>query len=332
MQEFENKTVLVTGATGLIGYNLVKRLLEIKSVKVIATGRSIDRLNTAFASLNSDNRIKVLAFDISNKFELVEPIDYIFHAAGPMEGKVIQNTPIDVIQPNINGTINCLELLKDNEIKFKKRGRLILFSSVTVYSNITECDLEVKEDNTNIAECLSKPSSCYSESKRMSEVIAYSYIRQFESDVVIARLSTVYGDTIFHPDTAFFQFIKNGINREPIIMNTSGIGRRDNIYIDDAVQGLMIIAAKGCKGEAYNISSNGDMGNYASVDEIGDAILKITSGPDERVQFKDGGNNARKPGIRLNNNKLKGLGWSVTTSLEDGIKKTIESIESRGAK
>ena len=334
MSDLQNKIVLVTGATGLIGSNLVKHLMALGDVSVIASGRSKEKLEKAFRSYLDDKRFSIVAFDVSDKVEVIDmPIDYVFHAAGPMEGKVIQQTPMSVINPNIKGIINCLDLLIAQEKKWGKKGRLIVFSSVTVYANNTTADLVVTEEDTNITERLESIGAPYSQSKRMAEVIASAYVRQYNCDAVIARFSTVYGDTIYHPDTAFFQFVDKAISDEKIMMNISGIGRRDNIYVDDAIKGLVTIAVKGKTGEAYNISSNGDLGNFAAIDEIAQLILDEADDrkPPEgkrhnKVEYKDGGKNSRKPGLRLDNSKLKSLGWSVKTSLRDGIKTTIERI------
>ena len=338
MSELNNKTVLVTGATGLIGSNLVKRLMSFGDVSIIAAGRNKEKLKNAFAPFIKEDRFAIAAFDVSEPIQDIDqPLDYIFHAASPMEGKVIQQTPMNVINPNINGTINCLELLKKIEQKWGKKGRLVVFSSVTIYANITQEDLTVVESGTNITERLESIGAPYSQSKRMSEVITNAYIRQFGCDAVIARFSTVYGNTIYHPDTAFFQFIDKAISGENVVMNASGIGRRDNIYIDDAVKGLITIATKGQTGEAYNISSNGELGNFAAVDEIAQMILdeidnrkSLSDKYNYKVEYKDGGHNIRKPGLKLDNSKLKGLGWTVETSLKDGIKATIDNVVGQG--
>ncbi len=209
----------------------------------------------------------------------------------------------------------------------------MVFSSVTVYANNTSNDLTVKETDTNVTERLENIGAPYSQSKRMAEVITNAYVRQYNCDAIIVRFSTVYGDTIYHPDTAFFQFIDKAISNENILMNTSGIGRRDNIYIEDAVKGLIAAALRGNIGEAYNVSSNGDLDNYAAVDEIAQLILdNIDARKPQaerhhyKVEYRDGGGNSRKPGLLLDNRKLKTLGWSVETSLKEGISMTIDSI------
>ena len=322
----KNKTILLTGATGLIGSNLVDRLMDVEGIHVIAVGRNKEKLDNTFLKYLGNKKLTVIAHDMSKSLPSFDKdIDIIYHAAGPMEGNIIRNYPVDVVLPNINGIINCLDLLRKQKKDGKKNGRLVVFSSVTVYNNITNRDIDVCEEDTNISECLGSASISYSESKRMSEVIADSYTKQFDIDVVKARFSTVYGFTKNIPDTAFYEFIKKGINGEDIILNSDGTKRRDNIFIEDAITGLITITENGIKGEAYNISSNGELGNYASVDEIASKIVHFSNlsyGYNMKLRFK---NNigTRAVGLKLDNSKLKSLGWKITTSLDQGILKTM---------
>ena len=105
--------------------------------------------------------------------------------------------------------------------------------------------------------------------------------------------------------------------------------RRDNIYIDDAVSGLLRISQNGEAGEAYNISSNGDKGNFMAVDEIGELISDTaysSYGIKSKVIKPVDNPGGRRPGLRLDNNKLKSLGWSVKTDMKTGISKTLEML------
>lgn len=325
MNTYSRKTVLITGATGLIGNNLVDTFMHKGDVRVIALSRNYNKLMAEFGEYLENPMFKIIAQDISVPLVIEEPIDYIFHAAGSMEGKVIKNCPVDVIKPNILGTINCLEFLKKQKEDNGLSGRMILFSSVTVYANNKSEDLTVTEEDTGVTENLDSVSAPYSQSKRMIEVITTAYARQYGIDAVIGRFSTVYGPTRIVPDTAFFEFIKKGIIGEDITMNASGLPRRDNIFIDDAIKGLLIVAEKGLTGEAYNISSNGEMENYAAVDEIAKEVARV-SDKDIKVLFKTYSTGTRKAGMKLDNAKLKKLGWKTETSLEQGIKKTLISL------
>lgn len=334
MNRFSGKTVLVTGATGLIGSNIVDRLMLMDDVKVIALARNEEKLKKGFADYIGNKNFCTVIQDICDPINLPKSIevDYIFHAAGAMTGEVINNRPLEVIDANLTGARNCLNLLYEQK-KFGRDGRLVLFSSVTVYGNNLNTDRTVLEKDTDVAGTLDIPYAAYAETKRMSEVLALSYCRQYAIDVVIARLSTVYGYTRFPPNTAFYEFVKKALNSEDIVLKNFGLPRRDNIYIDDAVNGLFLICEKGTKGEAYNISSNGDLGNFAAVDEIAEIVAKVANdiyGKNIAVKYENHSVKNRGAGVKLDNAKVRDLGLEINFSLEEGIDIILSQKTARG--
>jgi len=330
MSGFKNKTVLITGASGLIGSNLVDRLMQSGVAKLIVTGRNKSKLEKTFPDYKGSEIFQVIEHDASMPYpEEIKDVDYIFHAAGPMERNIVMNYPVSVILPNVLGTINTLEFLRKQEAETGRKGRAIIFSSVTVYNNPTKEDYVAVEDETCFAQPLDAPTACYSESKRMSEVIAKSYVKQYGVDAVIARFSTVYGPTRNVPDTAFYEFIKKSIAGEDITVGSNAIPRRDNIFVDDAIDGLLTLALKGSPGMSYNISSNGELGNYAAVDEIAEQIAETGGevlGKEPVKVNKSTIADNRKPGMKLSNDLLKQLGWNVRISHKEGLALTIKKI------
>lgn len=328
LERYAGKTVLVTGATGLIGGAVARSLLDAGRTRVVALSRSEEKLRTGFARYAGSPDFSYIACDVSHMPPLAEPVDYIFHAAGPMEGDVIRKRPLSVIEPNTIGVMRCCDLLAAQREEFGRDGRMVLFSSVTVYGNNTGEDRTVTESDTDVTSPLDSAGAAYSQSKRLSEVIVRAYGRQLGIDAVIARLSTVYGYARFVPNTAFFEFIRRALEGRDIELSSSGSARRDNLYIDDAVEGLLCLGTAGAKGEAYNVSSNGEGGNFAAVDEIAGQIARVRNEifPDLRpvgVKLKSGQQKSRLPGMLLDNSKLKGLGWKLSSSLLEGLEKTL---------
>lgn len=328
MNTFENKTLLITGATGLLGSHFAKKLLTYEGCTVVALGRNINKLQDVFNAYKDNESLKLLEGDVSDSVpEYLDGFDYIFHAASPIAGDIIRNHPVSVIKPNILGTINCLEYLKKRK-DAGKDGNMVVFSSATVYSNLSEDDYRMSESETAIADTLDAPNAPYSESKRMAEVIARSYARQYGLNVLIARFSYLYGYSKQAPNTAFYEFIGKSLEGEKLTLNSNGAPRRDNIFVDDAVNGLISLCDRGIAGESYNISSGGDKGNFAAIDEIAYAIANcansLNKDLDISVNFRENVGN-RKPGIILDNSKLKALGWNIEYSLEEGIRKTLQS-------
>ncbi|MBR4085140.1 MAG: NAD(P)-dependent oxidoreductase [Lachnospiraceae bacterium] len=327
MKYFEGKTVLITGATGLVGSCLVDKLMQMDNVHVIALSRSESKLKDIFNRYLGNCRFSICVQDVSLFLpQFNKPIDIIFHAASPIAGGVIKNNPVDVITPNIIGTKNFLDFLRTQEIRNGVKGRLVLFSSATVYSNITTDDKMVSEEDTAIADTLDATNAPYSESKRIVEVLAKAYYKQYDVDSVIARFSYIYGYSYFQPNTAFYEFLNKAISGNDIVLNNSDIARRDNIYVKDAVSALLCLCEKGKSAESYNISSNGELNNFMAVDEMASIIAKVVNkikGSSINVNYLLPISDSRKPGVLLNNNKMKMLGWEIKTSVEKGIEETI---------
>jgi len=328
--DLKNKAALVTGATGLIGSNLVYKLLK-ENVRVIANARSHERLACVFSDHLFDKNLVFLVQDISKKITVDERVDFIFHAASPQENEIILNKPLEVIFPNLVGVINCFDLIMGQKQRFNNNPRIVIFSSVTVYKNFGSEDVEVSENDTSVTELLSNPSAAYSESKRMIEVIANAYFKQHCIDVVIGRLSTVYGNTVLKTKTAFFGFLDSVANGKDIIMLNPKVQKRDNIYIDDAINGIIKIVRDGRSGEVYNISSGNTKGNFASVYDIAAKFVSIGNnlrrqkglGGIRLVNSNNSDGSSHLGGLILNNSKLAALGWCLETSLDDGIKITL---------
>lgn len=322
LDSFKNKTVLITGATGLIGSHIVDKLLTVDGTTVLALGRSMAKLSSTFSDNSSRGKLMCVEHDISKPIpEKFGAVDFIFHAASPISGEIIKTRPLDVIDSNLSGTINCLEYLRN-----QGHGKMIVFSSATVYS-VDVPNHVAYETETSIADSIDAPNAPYSESKRMVEVIANAYHKQHLVDVLVVRFSYVYGYSKHPAKTAFYEFINKALAGENIVMNKSGLSRRDNIFVEDAVDGLLHLCNKGKVGEVYNISSDGDMGNYAAVDEMAELIAKnankLISDSHVKVTFKEQGQE-RKEGLRLSNKKIKATGWAISTSIEDGIYKTMK--------
>lgn len=320
----EGKTILVTGATGLLGSHLVGECLD-RGARVIALGRRKEKLESCFAKYLDHPDFECIAADVS-EFPLPEdPIDYVFHAAGPIERTVIEKTPLQVIEPNVFATKRLLDMLYGQKKTLGISGRMVVFSSSTVYGSPNmRREGAVAEQDTEFTEGLDSYNAPYSQSKRMAEVLARAYWKQFGVDVVIGRFGYLYGYNTHHAMTAFFEFMDRASHGEPIIIHSTRLARRDNIYVSDAVSGLLTIALKGQPGETYNISANAQEGNYAAVDEMANIMAELAGPP---VRVVSDGPIEHLPGLILDNRKLGDLGWSLQTDIKSGIAAVFEEYK-----
>lgn len=320
MNRFENQSVLITGATGLIGSNLAHRLMSFGNVRVVVLARNKDKITKLFSEYINNKNFEYIVQDITNPIKSEERFDYIFHAAGSIEGNIIRNCPVDIIKANIHGAVTCLEYLKK-----QNHGRMIVFSSATVYGN---CNKEriVQEADTELTDSLDNPICAYSQSKRMAETLARAYYHQYGVDVVIARFSYVFGYSKYYPNSAIFSFIQKALNGEDIVINGINFQRRDNIYVEDAICMLLNVSKYGIPCEAYNISSGGKNNNYKSIDEIAQEIVNISN---KLTRFsvkcikKEFDDKDRQFGIVMNNSKSLAIGDVSIHDLTDALSLSI---------
>ena len=322
MSQVSNKRVLITGATGLIGSHLARRLLA-EGATVIAYGRTEDKLRRVFDRDLNNKALSIVVGDVAHGLSRknIGDVDYIFHAASPISNVDFKEKPVDTIQANIYGSINCLEYLKE-----QRNGRMIVFSSIAVYGAQFSTETVVSEEETDRTDVLHSVRATYSEAKRMIEVLSHAYSTQYHVDSVIVRLGSVYGYSNPKPNMPFYDFIDKALKGKDIIIYSPGLGRKDNIYVDDVVNGLILVAENGISGEAYNLSAGGEKDNYKSLDEIAGIIVSTVNDMNNNHNVKlvvPPFKGDREPRVMLDNSKIKQLGWKVTVSLENGIRETI---------
>lgn len=122
LKELESKTILVTGATGLVGSTLIKTILEYSSfthnnIKVIALGRNKEKMMKMFEKYVNDNNFSIFVGDINSKIEIEENIDYIIHTAAVTKSKVLKDHPVETTLTAILGTKNVLDLASEKHIE-----------------------------------------------------------------------------------------------------------------------------------------------------------------------------------------------------------------------
>jgi len=256
----DNKTYLITGAAGFIGYWLAKRLLE-QGCRVIG----IDNLNDYYEvslkearlaelrQIASSGVFTFLKGDIADKevvkaaFDRYKPQIVVNLAAQAGVRYSIEN-PEAYIQSNIVGFFNILEACRRQGVE-----HLVYASSSSVYGANQKVPF-AEEDFVD------KPVSLYAATKKSNELMAYTYSHLYGIPATGLRFFTVYGP-MGRPDMAYFSFSRKLLNGEPIQVFNHGDMYRDFTYIDDIVTGVERIlnnppASGGVRHKVYNIGNN----------------------------------------------------------------------------
>ena len=313
MSIFYGKTILITGATGLIGKLCAKSLLKGTNTKVIALVRNIEKAKKIF---ETNSNLEFLVQDINNNINLEQEVDYIIHTASVTSSADFVQKPVETILTAIEGTKNVLEFAK----KQNKLKGMVYLSSLEVYG--TQSKENIKESDYGFIDILTLRSS-YSESKKLVETLCISYGNEYNIPVKIARLSQTFGAGVEKNDNRVFaQFCKSVINKENIILHTKGETKRNYCYTTDAVRGIFTILAKGENNQAYNIANKN---TYISISDMAKSLENKNTKVVFEIDNKDRGFNPTVK-ICLNTEKLESLGWSAELDLPQMFERTIKSM------
>jgi len=327
-EQFRDKTVLISGASGFIASYMVETFLYLNktkklNIRIIGLVRDLYKAGYKFFPLFNKN-LKLLHRDINLHLEIDGEIDYIIHSAGQSTPKVFKNDPVGTILPNIIGTYNLLELAKEKKVK-----GFLFFSTSGVYGILNENCYPAKEYYSNGYINPLDLSSCYLESKRAGENLCIAYMKQYNVPIKIVRPSIIYGFGVKLDDgKSFTDFISNILNKEDIILYSDGEIKRSYLYIADAVSAFFTVLLKGSTGQAYNIASKREI---SIIDLASLLINKVSTELNLKVIIKGC---EKENYIRINFRqtwmditRIESLGWKPNFSLVEGFKRTIKSYQ-----
>jgi nucleoside-diphosphate-sugar epimerase len=322
VNNLKGKTFLITGATGLIGTQLIDALMLLGDAKVIAVGRSKEKAKQRFSEYYGNNNFMFIEQKVTEPFPRDLKVDFIVPLASNTHPLAYSKYPVDTMLVNFIGAKNALDLAVECE------GILLYPSSNEIYGNAYN-DEVFSEGYTGKLD-LSNSRSCYTESKRSSEALCQSYAAEFGVRVKIARLTRTFGPSVLPTDTkASSQFIMKALSGEDIVLKSKGEQYFSYTYVADAVSGLLYVLLHGKDKEAYNISNefcNVHLKDFAQAcaDYAGTKLV-FDLPSDEELR----GYSVASKAI-LNNQKILALGWKPMYSFSDAVKRTIEIIKDAG--
>lgn len=316
----KGKTVLVTGATGLIGVSLVRALLAIGDIKVIALVRNVEKAKSIYGD-KIGQFLKLHVADVVDKIKIEEAVDYIFHCASVTASKVMIEKPVETLLTSVEGTKNILNLAWE-----KRCASVVYVSSMEVYGAFDE-SREVDEETLGYIDPL-KVRSNYPESKRLCENLCVAYCSEFGVPVKIARLAQTFGAGILPGENRVFaQFARSAIKGEDIVLHTKGLSEGNYCYTRDCVTGLLTILLKGTDAAAYNVSNPAA---HTTIVEMAALVAEKIAGGKIKVVFDIPQDNAfgyaADTKMKLNSDKLQALGWKPEVGLEEAYQRMINEM------
>lgn len=234
----EGKIVLVTGAAGFIGSNLVKRLFrDVNNIKVIGIDSITDYydVNIKYARLKEIETLgknwsfvhaSIADKDIVEKIFKENKIAVVVNLAAQAGVRYSITNPDAYIQSNLIGFYNILEACRHHEVE-----HLVYASSSSVYGSNKKVPYSTDDKVDN-------PVSLYAATKKSNELMAHAYSKLYNIPSTGLRFFTVYGPA-GRPDMAYFSFTNKLVKGETIKIFNYGNCKRDFTYIDDIVEGIV---------------------------------------------------------------------------------------------
>ena len=323
IENFRDKTFLITGATGLLGVCMIDALMMFNekqhaNITIYAVGRNKERAIPRLGEYYSNECFHFIEQDVRQPLPEQLKVDYIIPLASNTHPLAYSQYPIETIEINVKGAEYALQKAIDC-------GAEVLYpSTVEIYGNARGEDVFTESYTGQLD--LSNARSCYTESKRVSEALCQSYIAEKKAKIKIARLSRVFGPTMLMSDTkASSQFIQKAIACEDIVLKSKGMQYFSYTYVADAVAAMLYVLIHGKNGNSYNISCEEcdirlkDFAKECARFVGKDVIFDL---PNENEQ--KGYSIATK--AILDNSKLKEIGFNPVYDYKDAIQRTISVL------
>lgn len=314
--DYQNKHVLITGGLGFIGSNLAHRLVEL-GAQVTIVDSMLPLYGGNFFNLEGiRDRVAVNLCDIRDRPAidyLVRGQDYVFHLAGQVSHVDSILDPFNDVDINVNGTLSILEALR----KFNPQARLIFTGTRGQYGPSTSLPVD-EQAPTN-------PKGMYAITNLAAEKMILMYHEVHNVRGVSLRITNTYGPRhqMKHNRYGVVNwFVRLALDNQPIPLMGDGKILRDYLFVDDLVEGLLIVAeAENAFGEVFNLGC----GHGIPFIELAETIIAAAGQGSIRFVPFTAERKALEPGDYVGDySKIERYtGWAARTGLADGLKKTV---------
>lgn len=323
-EKLEGKTILITGATGMLasyfGFLLLYLNEHLKlNIQPIFLARNYEKLKAVYGGALSSAHC--LVQDVCEPIYYDGEIDYIFHAAGGASPHYIINDPVGIIQANVIGTRNILECARVSNTE-----KVIFTSTREVYGRVDGVKL-IKESDMGILDPLN-PRDCYPESKRLAESMLQAYYQQYKIPFNSLRIAHSYGPgmQIKNDGRVMADLINDVINNRDIVLKSNGSAERAFCYITDVLMAILYVMFEGETCKAYNVANEQEPISILNLAKKLQTLVNLGNGIIFQLDNNSEASYTNYERKMLETEKLRKLGWMPCISLEQGLKRTLKSL------
>jgi UDP-glucuronate decarboxylase len=308
MKNFRRTRSLVTGGAGFLGSHLCERLL-MEGHEVICLDNCYTGTKENISRIIHDSSFEFLRHDIT--FPLFIEVDEIFNLACPASPIHYQFDPIQTTKTSVHGVINMLGLA--NRVKAK----ILQASTSEVYGDpAIHPQREDYWGNVNPIGI----RSCYDEGKRCAETLCFDYFRQLRLKIKVGRIFNTYGPRM-HPNDGrvVSNFIVQALKNQPITVYGDGSQTRSFCYVDDLIEGLVLLMNT---GDDFTGPVNLGNSEEFTILQLAEKVIGMTGSKSEIIfqTLPQDDPQQRQPDIALAKEQL---GWEPKVKLEEGLTHTI---------
>ena len=320
------KTVVITGATGMIGSCLTDALAvfnrtQSEPCRVVVTSRREAAAKSRFGYCWEEPWFTYLQQDVCDPTNgWPEHVDYVIHAASNADPVNFAKAPVETLMANVLGTDRLLKAGLERSMT-----RFLYVSSGEMYGQPDAEQNDFREDYCGPIDH-SAARACYPAGKRAAEVLCQCYISQYGVDAVIVRPCHTFGPTMTGGHSrAVSQFLRNAAAGEDIGMKSAGLVERSHCYVLDAANAIFRVLLHGERGGAYNIADPAcqmTIRDFAMASAQAGGTQVVFENPSD-LELKGYSKISRQV---LSADKLQALGWMGQTKGSDAIEETVQIL------